>query len=44
MNNKVKNFITAIKNGTDVEIAIKESGIGEMNTYDVLIEIAKEFK
>lgn len=44
MNNKVKNFITAITNGVDVESAIKETGVGEMNTHDVLIEIAKEFK
>lgn len=44
MNNKVKNFIEVIKNGTDVETAIKETGVNEMRTYDVLIEIAKEFK
>ena len=44
MNNKVKNFIDAIKNGTDVETAIKETGVNKMRTYDVLIEIAKEFK
>lgn len=44
MNNKVKNFIAAIKNGADIEIAIKETGIGEMNTYDVLVEFVKEFK
>lgn len=44
MNNKVKNFIAAIKNGTDVETAIKETGVNEMRTYDVLIEVAKEFK
>ena len=44
MNNKVKNFIEAIKNGIDVETAIKETGVNKMRTYDVLIEIAKEFK
>ena len=32
------------KNGTDVETAIKETGVNKMRTYDVLIEIAKEFK
>lgn len=44
MNNKVKNFIEAITNGVDVEIAMKETGVSEMNTHDVLVEIAKEFK
>ena len=44
MDSRVENFIKAITNGIDVETAIKEIGVGEMNTYDVLIEIAKEFK
>ena len=44
MDSRVENFIEAITNGTDVETATRETGIGEMNTHDVLIEIAKGFK
>lgn len=40
MDKRVKNFISAIENGVETELAIKESGIDEMNTHDVLVEIA----
>lgn len=44
MDSKVKNFIKAIISGVNVKTAISNTGVGEMNTHDVLDEIAKEFK
>ena len=44
MDSRVEKFIKRITNETDIETVIKETGVGEMNTHDILIEIAKEFK
>ena len=44
MDIKVKNFIEAIISGVNVKTAISDTGVGEMNTHDILEEIAKEFK
>lgn len=40
MDSRVVKFLTAIMNGTDTEVAIKDSGIEEMELRDVLNEIA----
>ena len=40
MDSRVTKFLTTIMNGTDAEIAIKDSGIEEMELRDVLTEIA----
>lgn len=40
MDSRVTKFLTTIMNGTDVETAIKNSGIEEMELRDVLTEIA----
>ena len=40
MDTRVVKFLTDIMNGTDAEVAIKESNIEEMELRDVLNEIA----
>ena len=40
MDSRVVKFLTTIMNGTDTEVAIKDSGIEEMELRDVLNEIA----
>ena len=39
MNNKVKRFIEAIKNGTDVETAIKETGVNISILFGTVTEL-----
>lgn len=40
MDNRVTSFLMKVMNGTEVEVAIKESGVGELTTNEVLTEIA----
>ena len=40
MDSRVTSFLIKVMNGTDVETAIKESGVGELTTNEVLTEIA----
>lgn len=40
MDSRVTNFLMKVMNGTEVEVAIKESGVGELTTNEVLTEIA----
>lgn len=40
MDNRVSKFLTEIMNGTEPNAAIENSGVGEMDLRDVLVEIA----
>ena len=40
MDSRVTNFLMAVMNGAETEVAIKESGVGELTTNEVLTEIA----
>lgn len=40
MDNRVTSFLMKVMNGTESEVAIKESGVDELTTNEVLTEIA----
>lgn len=40
MDSRVTSFLMKVMNGTEAEVAIKESGVGELTTNEVLTEIA----
>lgn len=40
MDSRVTSFLMKVMNGTETEVAIKESGVSELTTNEVLTEIA----
>lgn len=40
MDSKVTSFLMKVMNGIETEVAIEESGVGELTTNEVLTEIA----
>ena len=40
MDNRVTSFLMKVMNGTETDVAIKESGVDELTTNEVLTEIA----
>lgn len=40
MDSRVTSFLMKVMNGTEAEVAIEESGVGELTTNEVLTEIA----
>lgn len=43
MRDKVKKFLEMIAEDVDVMVAAKDTGVADMNTYDVLAEISSMY-